>query len=216
MIRLALSVEGQTEEEFIKTVLAPHLLLKEIYVQPIVLGRAGNRRHAGGNVTIERLVREILTLPRSHDAVTTLVDHYGFRGKGQCTADRLEEGIRRGVEERIGPQGCRLKPCVQCHEFEALPFSDVDMFSRLPGIPKNTIRALGKVREKFRTPEEINDNFNTAPSRRIQNEIPHDRKLAHGPVIARATGLESIRRACPRFNDWLACLEAPPGQIQVV
>lgn len=42
MTRLAVSVEGRTEEEFIKHLLAPHLESYGIEVIPILLGRARN------------------------------------------------------------------------------------------------------------------------------------------------------------------------------
>ena len=56
MIRLAVSVEGQTEEEFVKKVLAAHLSQCAVAVYPILLGRARNSGAGGGNVTVERLV----------------------------------------------------------------------------------------------------------------------------------------------------------------
>ena len=48
MIRLAISVEGQTEEEFIKRVLAPHLRESGVEPTPILLGRARGRSVGGG------------------------------------------------------------------------------------------------------------------------------------------------------------------------
>ena len=83
MIRLAISVEGQTEEEFVKRVLAEHLRRIEVEPTPILLGRARVGGAGGGNVSIERLVSDMLHLQRSFDAVTSLVDFYGFSDKGQ-------------------------------------------------------------------------------------------------------------------------------------
>ena len=40
MIRLAVSVEGQTEMEFVKNVLAEHLRTNGVEATPILLGRA--------------------------------------------------------------------------------------------------------------------------------------------------------------------------------
>lgn len=42
MTRVAISVEGQTEEEFVKNVLAPGLEPAGVYPQPILLGSGGN------------------------------------------------------------------------------------------------------------------------------------------------------------------------------
>ena len=41
MVRLAISVEGQTEERFVQMVLEPHLKAQEIFVYPFILGRDG-------------------------------------------------------------------------------------------------------------------------------------------------------------------------------
>ncbi len=46
MIRLAISVEGRTEEEFVNNLLADHLRARGVEPQPILLN---------GNVTIERV-----------------------------------------------------------------------------------------------------------------------------------------------------------------
>ena len=79
MIRLAVSVEGQTEEEFVRTVLAPHLRLGGIGPEPILLGTGRGGR--GGNVTVEGLSADMAKLYHAFDAVTSLVDLYGFRGR---------------------------------------------------------------------------------------------------------------------------------------
>ena len=80
MIRLAISVEGQTEEDFVKSVLAGHLRMKDVETTPILLGRARGTGD-GGNVRIEPLTKEIVKLCQSFDSVTSLVDFYGFRDK---------------------------------------------------------------------------------------------------------------------------------------
>lgn len=213
MIRLAVSVEGQTEEEFVKNVLATHLQPCGIAAEPILLGRARNRGAGGGEVTVPKLVLEMVYLNHSYDAVTTLVDFYGFRGKGQLSACELEQMIRRGVEEKTGWLGDRVMPYVQRHEFEGLLFSDVRAFKVLPNIPPEAVRSLRNIRSAFTTPEDINDNSRTAPSRRIADAVPRYRKRVHGPLIAEETGLETIRAECPRFSAWLERLETLQDRI---
>ncbi|MCY4007257.1 MAG: DUF4276 family protein [Rhodobacteraceae bacterium] len=207
MIRLAISVEGRTEEEFVNSLLTPHLQLYGIAAQPILLGRARNRGGCGGDVTVQKLVRDMTYLKHAFDAVTTFVDFYGFRGKEQNSATALEDMIRADVGEKIDGRRDKIIPYIQMHEFEGLLFSDAKVFNMLPDIPQAAIGALEKVRSAFVTPEDINDSKLTAPSRRIENEIPHYQKVAHGPMIATKTGLERIRAECPRFNAWLKCLE---------
>ncbi len=197
MIRLAISVEGRTEEEFVNSLLTPHLQLCGIAAQPILLGRARNRGGCGGDVTVLKLAREMTCLKHAFDAVTTFVDFYGFRGKEQNSATALEDMIRADVGEKIDGRRDKIIPYIQMHEFESLLFSDVKVFNMLPDIPQAAIGALEKVRSAFATPEDINDSKLTAPSRRIENEIPHYQKVVHGPMIAAKMGLERIRAECP-------------------
>ena len=203
MIRLAVSVEGQTEEEFVNESLAPHLRRSDVYATPVLIGRARRRARGGGNVTVDRLAREIRHLRRSFDAVTSLVDFYGFRGKGS----KLPNDLVRAVRNRISRFDERsLLPYVQLHEFEGLLFSNVEAFGRI--LPDAPVADLKSIRSQFQTPEDINDHPNTAPSKRIETLIPRYRKALHGPSLALEIGLDTIRSECPRFDAWLGRLEA--------
>lgn len=68
MVRLAVSVEGQTEERFIKEIVAPHLEGREIYTQPILLGSGGC------DVSMPRVRKDLINLLGSFDKVTTFYD----------------------------------------------------------------------------------------------------------------------------------------------
>lgn len=219
MIRLAVSVEGRTEEEFVKTVLADHLRGHGVEPTPILIGRARGSS-GGGNVSVERLVPEMVDLYWSFDAVTSLVDFYGFRGRGDReTADALEERLGealRGVVREWDPR--RVIPYIQQYEFESLLFSDVDAFAVLSDVSSDTsneaVRTLRHVRSQFPSPEDINDNWATVPSRRIAGAMPEYRKVVHGPLIAGETGLDAIRRECRRFNAWMERLETLAGRLR--
>ena len=210
MTRLAISVEGRTEEEFVKTVLLDHLRPMAIEIQPVLIGRARNADEGGGNVTIDRLTSEMASLYRSFDAVTSLVDFYGFRDKGGRTVQELETHLHSEVGTRIGGSWNETKvfPYVQRHEFEGLLFADVEAFGELIDVPNGSVEVLRRVRGQFPTPEDINDDRNTAPSRRIVGAIPGYRKPVHGPQVAEIVGLAAIRAECPRFNEWLSRLES--------
>ena len=203
MTRLAVSVEGQTEEEFVKESLAMHLQGRGVYATPVLLGRARRRVQGGGNVTIDRLAKEMRHLRSSFDAVTSLVDFYGFRGKQTMSPDDLIQAIRRTIGRLNDPS---LFPYVQVHEFEGLLFSHVDAFETLFGdVP---VAHLKSIRFAFNTPEDINDSKATAPSKRIKMHIRGYRKRLHGPVLAERIGLDRIRGECPRFHAWLRRLES--------
>ncbi len=200
MIRLAISVEGDTEEEFVKSVLVDHLLTRGVGVVPIGLG---------GDVTVEKLASEISRLLWNFDAVTSLVDFYGFRDKDDATPSELEERVDEAVDERINRSWnqTRVFSYVQQHEFEGLLFSDVSVFKGLIDAPEGTVEALWEIRSQFPTPEDINDNENTAPGKRIKNLIPRYRKRRDGPELAKLMGLNAIRVECPRFDAWVTQLE---------
>ena len=81
-------------------------------------------------------------------------------------------------------------------------------FDVVTGFPHDCATHLLAVRLGFATPEDINDHALTAPSKRIANAIPRYRKVLHGPILADALGLETIRAECARFNTWMTRLES--------
>ena len=147
----------------------------------------------------------------THDAVSSLVDFYGFAGKGGRTVDKLEEYLNREIWQRVSDRWDRRRiiPYVQKHEFEGLLFSDVSAFKAvMMNVPIQVVSQLNAIRSQFQSPEDINDNEVTAPSRRIISMISGYRKRLHGPMVAEAMGLTAIRLECPRFDNWVEQLES--------
>ena len=205
MIRLAIVVEGETEVEFVKIVLAEHL--RERGVEPIPILPGGR----GGNISVDRLAPAMAKLIGDFSFVTSLVDFYGFKGKGSATPEDLEQRINQAVGSRVHQSWdeSRVFAYVQKHEFESLLFSNTACFAAVIGdIPDNAPEALRAIRGWFATPEDINDSPMTAPSKRIAQLIPHYDKPVHGPDVAKETGLDIIRKKCVRFNQWLTRLES--------
>ena len=195
MIRLGISVEGQTEEAFVKGVLADLLRQSDVEPFPILIGRARSSGQGGGNVSVQRLTKEIVNLHRSFDAVTSLVDFYGFRDRGEPTVEALEDRLIQEIEPKI--QYARwVMPYVQKYEFEGLLFSEVEAFRVIGETANPNIERLLTFRQQFSTPEEINDDPNGAPSKRIEEAVSGYRKRLHGVMVARATGLPKIRAEC--------------------
>ena len=84
MIRVAIAVEGPTEEAFVKEILHDYLLVeKGIEVQPIPLY---------GNISVQRLALYMANLFWSFDFVTSLVDFYGFKDKGEKNDREVKRG----------------------------------------------------------------------------------------------------------------------------
>ena len=101
----------------------------------------------------------------------------------------------------------RFLAYLQLHEFEALLFSDpAAVAARFPRMGSS--EALIRVRQAFSSPEEINDRYDSCPSRRITDWASAYQKPLHGPLIARDIGLDRIRTQCWHFNDWVARLES--------
>lgn len=160
-------------------------------------------------MTLDRLANDMIRNYSSFDHVTSLVDFYGFGGKGEQTVDELETSIANTIAERVHSNwvASRVIPYVQMHEFEALLFADVARFSILIEVSDPIIQRLREILDEFKSPEEIDDSPLTAPSKRIKALVPRYRKVVDGPDLAQEIGLPAIRDACPRFDGWVRRLE---------
>lgn len=101
----------------------------------------------------------------------------------------------------------RFLPYLQLHEFEGLLFSDPVAFASGIGEPRLASR-LERIRNPFETPEDINDDPTTAPSKQVISVCPSYRKVLDGTRAARAVGIARMRQECPHFRNWLEQLEA--------
>lgn len=207
-MRVAISVEGQTEEEFVKRVLAPYLNERGIALTPIVLG-AGRRGPRGGNVSTPRLAGEMAALFHNFDAVSSLVDYYGYRGRGKKSIDELEHQLTDEIKDRIGAKWRRdrVLAYVQRFEFEGLLFSNVEAFSVVLDASEEEVNVLQTIRDSFMTPEDINDNRETTPANRIKTVLPRYHKVRDGSLVAENTGIGAMLAQCPRFSEWVKKLE---------
>lgn len=219
MIRVHVICEGQTEETFVKQVLYSSFQSKQIYLYPSLIGKPGKK---GGWVTFDRLfidIRNILLNDRNVYC-TTFIDYYGlpadFPGKSAAvncfTIQEKADCIRSALKEQIASRLCvdnlqRFIPYVQMHEFEGLLFSDPDLFAKGVSAP-HLSSSLQNIRDRFHTPEEINDNKKTAPSKRIKEIYPSYQKPTDGSLAALAIGVKQIRRECHIFHSWLCELES--------
>jgi hypothetical protein len=226
MLRLFVHVEGQTEEEFVNSVLREHLLSRGYLVSAHILGEARTRSKKRGIPPWPSARRDILNHLKQDPGciATTIVDYYGMpQGEhdgwpGRQTtgiltseqmAQRVEDAIHQDVVREMGPRfdARRFVPFVMMHEFEGLLFSDCGVFCRL--ISRSDLEPqLRTIRDSFPTPEDINDSPLTAPSKRLLKLIPTYDKIFWGVTAALEIGLDRIRRECPHFNNWLSELES--------
>ena len=177
MTRLCIIVEGATEYEFVKEVLADYLWKKQVQAVPTIIKSPRSRQdnasptdttHKGGNVTVERIVRHAENVLNSFDWVTTLVDFYGFKNRPTNDCDELEMIILQSLQARAGHTCRHFIPYVQLHEFEGLLFSDVTALCRMiPDCTDRQRQLLMDVCRDYANPEQINDGPQTAPSKRL-------------------------------------------------
>ncbi len=221
MNRVRVLVEGQTEQAFIREILRPYFDPRQVYLHAVKF------RRQGGIVPYERAKEVILrSLKEDADLIcTTMVDFYGmpvdWPGRKQanhyqtCTekADIIEAGILKDIAGQLGNSfdPNRLMPYVQMHEFEALLFSSPGKLAESLGIEKS-IPAFMAIRNEFSNPEEINDHYDTCPSRRIEKVFEGFKKTINGITAADRIGLEAMRQECPHFNDWIRKLESIGSQ----
>lgn len=211
MKRVIIICEGDTEREFCKNVLAPHLIHHNIFIQAPLI-----KRSMGGIVRWTILKKEIEThLLEPNVIVSTLIDYYGLYKKynfpnwiegerivaKSLRMDFLENAMKEDISEGIRH---RFIPYLQLHEFEGLLFNDIQHFyDQVPKAELVGIAELEKTFADYNNPEMINNNRDTSPSHRLKRIIKGYNKPLYGHYFAEAIGIDQIRAKSPRFNLWV-------------
>lgn len=222
MIRLHIVVEGQTEEEFVRSLLSEHLGTFEVSVDVrcVETSRRRARIYRGGLLDYGRARRDLALWmrqdSRSDSYFTCMFDFYalprdfpGFvEAKKQTDPYKQVEQLETAFAADLNHQ--RFVPYIQLHEFEALLFSDPSKLRTRFEVRPGRIAVLKELVSEFGSPELIDDGADTAPSKRIIKEIPEyeGSKLSAGPLVAQKIGLERIRAACRHFDEWLKKIES--------
>ncbi len=222
-------VEGFSEANLVKRMLAPHLAQRGIDISaPMVTTRrdrkagqvfkgGGAFRHYLGD--LERLIRQHGNRPNTW--FTTLIDLYGLPGdfpdyeKGK----KISESRRRVefFEAELGKVGAdlgsqRFIPYIQLHEFETLLLVNVEAMGTLFLKDARELELLAADVAKFDDVEEINHTPTGAPSKRIASYISvyekYKRSDQSGAInVLEIVGLDTLRANCRHFNDWVSSLE---------
>ena len=178
MVRIGISVEGLTEERFVKTVLCLYLADMQIYITAVSMD---------GVVNIDKVRNEVKKIAFSFDYVTTLYDFYGFSRKEEgVTKESLQRRLVDAMHETIRE---RFIPYVQMYEFEGLLFSSPEVIAIALNQEQLNEWAAEILNEFNHNPESINNSVETAPSKRLEYN-PTYRKSTHGPDIAKEIGLK--------------------------
>jgi len=214
--RVLVLVEGQREERFIKDTLCPYLWTLEIDAVPKVAVTKRIKRgpdFKGGITDYQKVENDLRRLlgDTGVAAVTSLIDYYALPEDFPGADDRPSGSsaikarhVETAWERKIGDP--RFKAFLMVHEFEALLFSNPSEMSRALHNDR-VLPELRRIRNSFRTPEDIDDNPRSAPSKRINLLFPDYQKTVHGPLITQRIGLDTMRRECPHFNQWLSWFE---------
>lgn len=220
MIRLHVTAEGQTEQAFVRSVLAPHLAQFNVFVDArcvlISKDKRAAKEHRGGLLSYEKAKKDLLNWLKEDNhpecRFTTMFDLYAlphdFPGYSESLKipDKYErvEILEKAMNQDINDKRCI--PYIQLHEFEALILADPRQLDWEYLEHEEPIRNLIAM-VNGQNPELINDDPTTAPSKRILREIPEYDKVTAGVSVAEKIGLATLRKKCRHFAAWLNRLE---------
>lgn len=213
--------EGQTEEAFIKQVVAPFFNSQQIYLKPLLMNTSSTAK--GGAINYDRLKKNIRnTLRGKPDIVlTTFLDLYGldpsfpnFKIASKLSnvyerVELLEKALHGELVSYVGCRPEKIIPYIQPYEFEGLLFSDVKTLCSIEPDWHRSEQILQAMRDKAASPEHINDSYETKPAKRLENNLhPKYKKTTHGPRISKHIGIEVMERECAHFKTWLDQIRA--------
>lgn len=207
--------EGQTEEEFVISILRPYLNSFQIYdVRPILM--ATSKGHKGGDVKYDRLKFNIeKLLNRESDIlVSTFIDFFRLKSDFPKfnTAQAIQNKTQRVqfLEQALADaiNNPRFISYIQLHEFEGLLFASKVGFEFLPDLNQANLNKLIFAVNEKENPEELNDGELTAPSKRLEQLIPgfDKNKPFYGGIIAEVNTIHAVLDRCVRFNNWVNIL----------
>lgn len=216
---VSILVEGQTEGEFVQTILNTYLNLKGLHLTITLIKTKkavdNNPAYKGGVISYGQIERDLKPLlgNTSVAAITTMFDYYGLPTDfpGYSHSEAQQPGCYQAVAylekqftDAIAHQN--FIAYLSIHEFEALLFTAPEkIIEALPDANKDLISTLQDIRDKYSSPEEINKI--APPSKRILSYLPDYRKPLHGIKIATLIGIEAMLKVCPHFREWVTKLE---------
>jgi hypothetical protein len=205
--------EGFTEKAFVTEILAREITGKPLHA--IFPGKPFHRAQ-GGHIDYKRVRPDILATIKSHkdNYCTTFFDYYALgdfpalaaKGPLKTPGERaglIEKAVEADIVKELGKSfnPKRFKAYLSMYEFEGLLFSDpAKMASGL--YRADLAPALSAIRADFPTPEHINDDRETAPSKRLGKLIPGYDKVTAGNSAALTVGIEAMKRECEHFRQW--------------
>jgi Domain of unknown function (DUF4276) len=222
---LQIIVEGSSEENFVNDVLVKHFAPLKIFIsaRKIRTGwdRINNKPSKGGLLKYSKFRNDVLRWiesdrGRANTFYTSFIDLYAFPKDSESpyTSEiqqisnpyqkiaALEEAIKQNINHPS------FIPYVQLHEFESLLLVAPD---RLLSMYPESQTGISRLKKDIgnTNPEEINESYYTAPSKRIIKFLPsyEGQKAQVGPLVAEDIGITLLRNKCPHFNEWITKIE---------
>lgn len=208
MKRLYVVVEGQTEQEFVNSLIAPYLQRWGIFdVTPILIRTSKSGR--GGFVNYQHLkndIKSLLSSPKNDFVVSMFVDFFRIpeipnKEKWENKSTHLEQVaiMEQCIADDIND--LRFLPYIQMHEFEALLFADNKGFKAF--FTDTESSQTQNIINLFHNPEDINTTPTGAPSKRLLAIKSDYDKVIEGNLIAMEVGITNILAKCPKFRAWI-------------
>lgn len=220
--------EGQTEDRFANNVLKTYLKDFSIVVKTTILITNKKKNTRGGMFSYTQAENDLNLLFKQHAKktfeqhyYTTMFDLYALPADfpGYSDAKKIAdcykkvETLERCFAEKIN---CRkFIPHIQLHEFEALVFCGlVHLLIDYPDMEKQVENLQKIVVQHANNTERINDDPETAPSKRIIKEFEgkhHYDKPKSGAFVTDKVGIEALKSKCSHFKEWIEKLERLSG-----
>lgn len=208
MKRLYIIVEGQTEQEFVNSMIAPYMQQDGVYsVTPVLIRTSKTGR--GGFVNYEHLkndARKLLCSKKTDFVVSMFVDFFRIpevphkeRWEKKSTHIEQVKEMEECIAEDINDS--RFIPYIQLHEFEALLFSSNKGFDTY--FSEDNAKDTQHIIDTFNNPEDINTTPTGAPSKRLLAIKDDYDKVIEGNLIALEVGINDILAKCLRFRLWI-------------
>jgi Domain of unknown function (DUF4276) len=219
--RVIVVVEGQTEEAFVNSVLAPALAENALYASAtrITTSRTAHKIYKGGFVNFSHLERDVNQLLRQDQRcyVSTMVDFYRLPNSVPGYAVAMNKAspydkvstLHQHLKTHF-QSSPRFLPYVQLHEFEALLYANPAVAASVTGMAGLSAMMNAAKMDSAGNPELVNQTPQGAPSKRILATYPGYEKVLHGVQMARGVGLQSMLNQCAHFKSWHDSLIALP------
>lgn len=223
-IRLHVTGEGQTEEAFVRYILTPHLSQFHVYTDARCVLTSKDKKkckeYRGGLISYQKAKADICAWIKednnSECRFTTMFDLYALsedfpqfnEAARQLDPYQKVHILEKALADDIGDR--RFVPYIQLHEFETLILADPQKLEWEYLEHDDPIQKLLEM-VKGCNPELINDGRETAPSKRLLNNIPEYDKVTCGVSVVGKIGLSTLRERCTHFREWLEKLESLGG-----